>query len=104
MARRNSIQLLVMVAAALAYLALVIFAAPAAHATVYTWDNNATGFAWGTAGNWGPAHTAVPGAYDTAKFQDTGAGTVTMGSGQSVSGIIFDNPTSLTPSAGPDSP
>ena len=70
MARRNSIQLLVMVAAALAYVALVILAAPTAQATVYTWDNGQGGGGglWGTAANWIPGAAPGGATTDVARF------------------------------------
>jgi fibronectin-binding autotransporter adhesin len=100
MARRNSISLLVMIAAALAYMALVILAAPAAHATVYTWDKGGPDTNWATVNNWsapdgdvGTNPTVVPGGAttDTVKFTETGAGTVAVGANRSISDIVFDN-------------
>ena len=93
MSHRNSTHLLIMVAAALAYLALVILAAPAAHATVYTWDNGGGGGggAWGTTTNWSP--DVVPTSADWARFTDYQAATA-IGLGgvkQTVSAASFEN-------------
>jgi len=83
-----------MIAAALAFMALVILAAPAAHATVYTWDaNGGTGGAWATAANWNP--DTVPPIYvsdttpalGTIVFGSAGVGSITLSTTTAVAEI-----------------
>ena len=85
MSHRHSLQGLVMLVAAVAFLGL---AAPGAQATIYTWDNNlgTGGGAWGTASNWNPA--TVPTGTDTARFTDYQATTIGLGGGTQTVGTV----------------
>ena len=72
------------------WLSLCVLASAAfAHAATNTW-NGSTSTSWGTAANWTPA--TVPGAADTATFNNAGNGRtlISLGSGIGIVNIIFD--------------
>ena len=73
----------------LATFAWVALCSSVAHATTDTWSG-ASGGAWSTASNWNSGSGPVPGVNDTALFNTSGGGTVSIGTGSSINSISFD--------------
>jgi hypothetical protein len=71
-----------------------LFTANVAFATSDTWDGSTDGI-WATNTNWLTDPATVPGTGDTATFSDAGNGntTINLGSGVTISTILFDTAT-----------
>ena len=99
MTSRPCLQGLIVLAAALAFLG---FAAPPAHASVFTWDGGGGNGLWATVNNWdvgGSDPVTPPTSADTASFAGTAPGTVT-GSGTMSVGVIQFSASGYTISGG----